>query len=230
VIEDFAHRISESAAHLHAATADIVLEIAAFDERDGWRGEGMRSCEQWLSIVAGFEERTSAEMLRVGHALAALPATRDAFRAGHLSFDKVRLLTRVASTEDEHLWLTVARDASAAQLGSICRAARRARAVEDPATPQRQQAARRVAWWWRDEDGMLQLVASLPPEEGRIVLSALEAATEAAARPVATAPGADVDRPGTTVMRTPSCRSTRRVRRTACHLDRIRRRPSLAAP
>ena len=190
VIEDFAQRISEAAAHIHAATAALVLEVAGFDERGGWRGEGMRGCEQWLSIAAGFDERTSAEMLRVGHALAALPATRDAFSAGHLSFDKVRLLTPVATAEDEHIWLTVARDASAAQLGSICRAARRGRAAEDPATPQRQQAARRVAWWWRDEDGMLQLVASLPPEEGRIVISAFEAAE---VRPLPARPGDDAE-------------------------------------
>lgn len=182
--------ISEAAAHIHAATAALVLEVAGFDERGGWRGEGMRGCEQWLSVAAGFDGHTSAEMLRVGHALAALPATRDAFSAGHLSFDKVRLLTHVATAEDEHIWLTVARDASAAQLGSICRAARRARAAEDPATATRQQAARRVAWWWRDEDGMLQLVASLPPEEGRIVISAFEAAE---VRPLPARPGDDAE-------------------------------------
>ena len=184
VVEDFAHQVSEDSAHLHAATAALVLKIAALDARGGWRGVGMRSCAHWLAVAAGFDERTASEMLRVGHALASLPLVRDAFCGGQLSLDKVSALTRVATAADERTLLDVARHASAAQLASICRGIRRAMAAQQPATSRAQRNARRVSWWWRDDDGMFHLHATLPPEEGRIVLSALEAAV---VRPMAAA-------------------------------------------
>ncbi|HWF56962.1 MAG TPA: DUF222 domain-containing protein, partial [Candidatus Dormibacteraeota bacterium] len=53
--------------------------------------------------------------------------------------------------------------------------------VDDPERAAMQRARRRVVSWWLDEDGMLALYATLPPEEGRLVLTAIESAVVRAA-------------------------------------------------
>ena len=59
-------------------------------------------------------------------------STGTAFAASQLSFDSVRELSRVATPDDEHLWLTVAAAASGAQLARICRACRRVLDLDTP--------------------------------------------------------------------------------------------------
>ena len=170
------------AGHLHAATASFVDMATAFDESKEWAGVGMRSCAHWLTIATGIDLGNAREMLRVGHALRELPHIRDAFATGQLSFDKVRALCWVARPDDEALWVDLALEASGSQLATICRQFRRSIATDDPQRSAVQRARRRVVSWWLDEDGMLALYATLPPEEGRLVMAAIEAAVQ---RPVA---------------------------------------------
>ncbi len=180
--------IGELAGHLHAATASFVDMATAFDEAEGWSGVGMRSCAHWLTIATGIDLGHAREVLRVGHALRALPLIHEAFASGRLSFDKVRLLCWVALPEDEALWVDLAIQASGSQLATICRQFRRSIAIDDPERSALQRARRRVASWWLDEDGMLALYAVLPPEEGRLVMAAIEAAVQ---RPAVAADVAD---------------------------------------
>ncbi len=177
------NEIGGLAGHLHAATAHFVDRVTAFDESQQWAGIGLRNCAHWLTIATGIDLYNAREMLRVGHTLRVLPLIHEAFAAGRLSFDKVRAITHVATAEDEALWLELAVQASGAQLARICRAYRYALAVDDPERAARRRARRRVVSWWLDEDGMLALYATLPPEEGRLVLNAIEAAV---VRPVPT--------------------------------------------
>jgi len=55
-----------------------------------------------------------------------------------------------------------------------------------------QQAQRKVRYWWRD-DGMLELFATLPPEDGQMVLAAIESV--AASRPARTVEGGETKPP-----------------------------------
>lgn len=176
--------IGELAGHLHAATAQFVDLATELDGSLQWDGFGMRSCAHWVTIATGIDLSTAREMLRVGHALCDLPLIHDAFAAGQLSFDKVRSLTHVATSADEHVWLDVALEASGSQLSRICREFRRTIAMDDPSRSALQRARRRLVSWWLDEDGMLALYAALPPEEGRLVLAAIESAV---VRPVSDA-------------------------------------------
>jgi len=154
------------AGQLHAATALFVDMVATFDDSQDWYGVGMRSCAHWVTIATGIDLWSAREMVRVGHALRDLPLIHEAFAAGRLSFDKVRALTRVATADDETVWLELALEASGSQLARICHAYRRAIAVDDPRRAALQRARRRLGLWWLDEDGMLALYATLPPEEG----------------------------------------------------------------
>jgi hypothetical protein len=172
--------LCELAAHVHAAMAQLTRMAAAFDDQEAWGGYGIRSCAHWLAINAGFDVFTADELLRVGHALTTLPRIAAAFGGGELSFDKVRAVTRVATSADEELWVELARQASGSQLARICRGYRRATEANDADRAERH-LARRGLWTHWEDDGMLRLQAVLPPEDGAVVLAALQAAVGAQA-------------------------------------------------
>jgi hypothetical protein len=173
--EGLADRIGELAANIHAATAELARLAADFDTAEQWAGNGIRSCAHWLSINTGFDTWTAAELLRIGHALRELPQIAEAFAAGRLSFDKVRAVTSVAAAADDQMWLEVAINASGSQLARICRAFRRAVEADSAELAEDRLSRRGLQTWWR-EDGMLQLTAALPPEDGAIVLAAIDGA------------------------------------------------------
>lgn len=174
--------ICEVSAHAHAAMARVARAAAEFDTIGGWCAGGIRSLPHWLAINAGFDMHTGAELVRVGHALNALPKIAEAFGAGQLSFDKVRQITTVATPPTEHLLLEIAQGSSGAQLSRICRALRR---IADANAPKRadEHLSLRGIWTHWDDDGMLQLMAKLTPEDGAVVMAALESIT--GSRPVA---------------------------------------------
>lgn len=179
---DLGRQLCELSAHIQAAQAELALLLAAFDDGAGWGGAGIRSCPHWLSIQAGLEYHTSADLLRVGHALAELPLTRQAFAAGQLSLDKVRALLRVTTPADEEVWLELALNADAAQLARICREVRRSMDADLPGQAD-ELRARRGLWTRVREDGMHRLVALLPPEDAGLVTAALEAVARSEALP-----------------------------------------------
>ena len=159
-----------SSAQAHAAMARVTAAAAEFDEIGGWGAGGIKSFPHWLAIWAGFDSNTGAELLRVGQALRALPLLSAAFAAGELSFDKVRQATSVATPDTDELMTRIARGASGSQLARICRSLRRMVRLEQSEN----QRAKRGLWRRIEEDGMLRLVAILPPEEGEIVMKAIE--------------------------------------------------------
>jgi hypothetical protein len=167
-------RACELAASIHAATAELSQLLASFDTLGAWYETGVRSCAQWLSFAAGFNVHTGSELIRVGHALTQLPRVAEAFASGRLSFDKVRAITQVVTPADETIWVELALSVTASQLGRICREYRQALEANDPGVAERQ-LARRGVWAESTDDGMLRILALLPPEEGELVLRALEA-------------------------------------------------------
>jgi hypothetical protein len=74
------------AGHIAAAECRFLQLLAEFDDRNGWAGDGIRSCAHWLSWRAGMNLRTATEHLRVAHALQNLPQISAAFAAGRLSY------------------------------------------------------------------------------------------------------------------------------------------------
>jgi len=179
---DLGRQLCELSAHIQAAQAEFALRLAAFDDGAGWGGAGIRSCAHWLSIDAGLDSHTSADLLRIGHALADLPLIRQAFSGGRLSLDKVRALLRVATPADEEVWLELALGADAAQLARICREVGRSMDADAPGQTD-ELLARRGLWTRVREDGMHRLVALLPPEDAGLVTAALEAVARSDALP-----------------------------------------------
>lgn len=176
-LADLAHDIATGAVRLAAATAAWLRLVAEFDEREGWAGYGVRSCAHWLAWQCGLGPGAAREHVRVAGALRRLPLIEEAFSGGHISYSKVRALTRVADADSEAALLELALETTASQIERVVRAWRRADRVDTETVA----ATARFESWW-DDDGMLVLRARMPPEEGAALLTAVESLAERAAR------------------------------------------------
>jgi hypothetical protein len=105
--------------------------------------------------------------------LGELPLIHASFACGELSYAKVRALTRVASPESEEELLELACCLTASQLERAIRAYRWVSAAEANDL----QSLAHVGYTWA-EDGSLIISARLAPEDGALVLRALEAARD----------------------------------------------------
>ena len=168
--------IAELSVHLDAATARLLDLIREFDARGGWN-TGFRSCAAWLSWRVGLDLGAARERVRVARALGTLPALAQALARGELSYSKVRALTRVATAETEARLLAVGRAGTAVHIERIVRGWRRVDRLAEAREAARQHA-RRALHVYQDEDGMVVLRGRLAPEEGALLLRALDAARE----------------------------------------------------
>ena len=122
--------ITRLAGSLAAATCRWLLLIGRFDEREQWKESGCKSAAQWLSWQCGLGPGAAREHLRVAHRLKGLPAIRESFEQGELSYSKVRALTRCATESTEAERAEVARHGTATHVERIARGYRRAENAE----------------------------------------------------------------------------------------------------
>jgi len=162
------------AAHIYAGTCRWLELVAEVDRRNKLVG---CTCAQWLAWRCGLTPRTAREHVRIARSLGGLAAIPAAFAHGQISFAKVRALTRVANSANEENLLELALELTAAQLERALRAYRRVTTEEAAAV---QEAAYLDSYW--DEDGSLVVRGRLAPEDGAVLLQALEAG-HAALRP-----------------------------------------------
>ena len=94
--------------------------------------------------------------VRVARRLDEVPLTHASFSRGELSYAKVRALTRVATADNEHELLELARACTASQLERAVRAYRRVSTAE--AWEQQEEAHLNVFW---NPDGSLEIRASI---------------------------------------------------------------------
>jgi hypothetical protein len=114
----------ELAGHLAAATCRFLQLLAEFDRRDGWAGDGVRSCAHWLNWRVGLSLRTAREQLRVAHALTELPAITEAFAGRRISYSKARAMTRIATPKTERGLLNIALNGTASHVETVVAGAR----------------------------------------------------------------------------------------------------------
>jgi hypothetical protein len=179
-LEHIEHQLTELAAHINAASARFLALIAEFDRRRGWAEWECKSCAHWLSWKCGLGLVAGREHVRVARRLEELPLIREAFAAGELSYSKVRAMTRVAAPEMEDNLLNLARSSTTHQLERLVRAYRKVQVAEE-LRRSNVRRARRYANWRQDGDGSFVLNARLSPEDGAVVMAALEKAMAGAA-------------------------------------------------
>jgi hypothetical protein len=148
------------------------MMIGELDRRGAWAQWGCRSCAHWLNWQIGLDLRTGREHVRVAHRLTELPLVAAAFRAGTISYSKVRALCRIANEATEADLVMLARNGTAAHIERVAGAYRRSVALA--AADAEGQHARRYVQWFFDDDGTLVLKARLPAEIGALVKRAIE--------------------------------------------------------
>ncbi len=177
-IEALGDEIAVLAAHIHAATHQLLVLIADFDACLGWERDGHRSCAHWLAFRTGFDLGTAREKVRTARALVDLPATSACMERGELSFSQVRALTRIATPENEEDLLELARGCTTAQLERIVRGWRPG-SRKDEATRERERHETRTFSVFPDEDGMYRVKGRIEPEVAAVLMRAIEAASDA---------------------------------------------------
>jgi hypothetical protein len=166
--EELEDELASLASHLYAGMCRWLELVAELDRRGGVAG---CTTAEWLAWRCGVMPRTAREHVRVALRLVELARIRAAFAAGEVSYAKVRALTRIAEPETEDELLELARELTAAQLDRAVRAYQRVTTNEASAL----QANAYLGWCWND-DGSLELRATLAPEDGAVFLQALDAA------------------------------------------------------
>ncbi len=185
--QELERSITSLTANINAAVFEQLMLIAEFDTRQGWGEEGVRSCAHWLNWRCGVSLNAAREKVRVAHALKNLPKTRKAFASGQLSYSKARAITRVGTEANEECLLSFARYGSASHVEKSVRLYRRqyvgadgeliTPAEADCQNAMRQRENRLLDTRW-DEHGCLEIRARLSPEQGALVLKALDAAVQ----------------------------------------------------
>ena len=171
--DELEDEIATLASHIYAGTCRWLELVAELDRRGTWAEWGWPSCARWLAWRCALTPRSAREHVRVARCLLELPLIREAFSRGELSYAKVRALTRVAEPDSEEELLELAFHMTASQLERAVRAYRFVTAAEANDL----QSVAYVGYTWED-DGSLTLRARLAPEDGALVLRALEAARD----------------------------------------------------
>lgn len=100
--------------------ADLLELLVRFDDLQGWKTSGASHCAAWMNLEIGVSPQLGWEYLRAGRSLRSLPTTTALFRAGKLSWSKIRLITRVADKDNEKILCHAALDASVTEVNLIC--------------------------------------------------------------------------------------------------------------
>jgi hypothetical protein len=111
--------LARNGAPLRRALARIA---GVFVERRAWELLGFARLADYARERPGLSARELYDLAHVDAALAKLPAIGAALASGRLGWTKARLLCRVATPEDEGLWLAAAGRLSAAALAHEVRA------------------------------------------------------------------------------------------------------------
>lgn len=176
-LEEIEAEVTLLAAHIHAATHRLLTLVAEFDRRRGWELGGHRSCAHWLAFRTGFDLGAAREKVRTARTLTQLPRTSAAMQRGELSFSMVRALTRVATPANESDLLQLADGCTAAQLERIVRGFKLGSRESESEREQARFAARELSVF-PDDEGMYMVRGRLTPEQGALLMRAVEAASD----------------------------------------------------
>ncbi len=201
--EELGNRIAELNAYINVAQAEFLELLREFDEQRYWEDLGFPSCAHWLNFKCGIGFNAARERLRMAHALVKLPKIQKAFAEGTVSFSKVRAMTRVATEDNEDMLMNIAIHGTADHIERFVSHYRRIEKLQEPGFGEELHQRRDVTYRY-DQDGCLVLQARIPPEQGALVVKALERAMDLAEdiRPAVSA--ADVHPAGTSSAETSS--------------------------
>jgi hypothetical protein len=171
------NQITELCAYIYAATYRLLVLIREYDDCGGWHQPGLTSCAHWLNFKCGIGMNAAREKVRVAHALKDLPGISAAFERGEVSYSKVRAMTRVANADNEDYLLMIARHGTAWHVEKLISTYRRCERVQHIELSNVQHKTRFLDYYF-DEDGCLVFSGRVPPEQGALIVKALERSVE----------------------------------------------------
>jgi len=176
-IDDLDHAIVNLSTHINAATYELLMLIGQFDERAGWLRWSFLNCADWLHWRCDLSVVAAREKVRVAHALKTLPVVSASFRAGELSYSKVRALVRVANRDNEEALLDFALKTTAARVEERCRELR-CGTVDSVIEANRAYASRHLTMRRQPERGTMTITVEVPLEAGELIDKALDKARD----------------------------------------------------
>ena len=179
-------QIAEMSAHIDAAMHRLLTAIREFDLASGWHVQGALSCAHWLAWRVGWDVRTARERVRVARKLADLPLIDEQLRIGAMSYSQARAISRVATADNEELWVGYAKHMPASQLDTLCRSYQNVQAYDHAhgseagamagAMTAAHVAAQRTVTRRTLDNGMVKFEVVVASDEAAIVWAALNAA------------------------------------------------------
>ena len=156
--------------------ADLLELLVRFDDSEGWKCNGSKHCAAWMNSEIGISVQSGWEYLRVGRKLRTLTTLRALFRAGKISWSKVRLITRVADDTNERVLCHAALDASVSDIKTLCEGYRWT--DDDNGDTENTQAMQqwlsRSLTWSEASNGSTKIQITLPPEMAQAFLNSVE--------------------------------------------------------
>lgn len=201
-------RIGLLAAQIHALEAQLLGELATFDELNGWHGVGYRSFGHWLSVRAKFTPAEATRLTALAAKLDRVPQLLDDARHGMVSSSLLAAAARVSTPDNQERVADVVRLCTPAQALRVLAKYRDLRpTVEDPDgdTPEQRPEPDPDYWWreWSDDQGRGRIDAALDQVTAALLgqaWRAAQAAGEAEQEPEGDArPGAESEPPVTSL-------------------------------
>ena len=170
------HRLKALSQEITSNHADLLELLVRFDNVQGWKSSGASHCAAWMNSEIGISTQLSWEYLRVGRKLQTLPTVQALFRVGKLSWSKIRLITRVADSENEKTLCHAALDASVSDVKRICEGYKWVEDENNEGENARaiQQWASRALTWNETSNGSTKIQLVLPPETAQAFLNSVE--------------------------------------------------------
>ncbi len=170
-------RLKALSQEITSTHADLLALLVRFDDLQGWKSSGASHCAAWMNFEIGISIQLSWEYLRVGRKLQTLPTVKALFRVGKLSWSKVRLITRVADSNNEKILCHAALDASVSDVKRFCEEYRWGKDDADAIGENQrvlQQWASRALTWHEASNGSTRIQLVLPPEIAQVFLHSVE--------------------------------------------------------
>ena len=96
-------RLQQLSQDITSSHADLLELLVRFDDMEGWKSRGANHCAAWMNDELGISLPLAWEYLRVGRKLRLLPTATALYRAGKISWSKMRLIVRVADTDSLYM-------------------------------------------------------------------------------------------------------------------------------
>ena len=174
---DICQRLKVLSQDITSSLADQIELLVRFDDLQGWKSSGANHCAAWMNVELGVSLKRGWEYLRIGRKLRLLPTTTALFRAGKLSWSKVRLIANVASKENEKTLCHAALDGSVSEVQRLCEGYRWQEGDKDEGDENNRavkQWQSRSFTWQETALGSTRIQLTLPPEMAQAFLNSVE--------------------------------------------------------